>query len=139
MAQTSAKELKARRMGVFSLNSPWDPEKVDSRGAVMPKSGEQVPVDLSGRTGGRAELCPGLPQGCRASRAQESGGSWKAGEMKGIKCQKARSSPTCLSEKREAGRRDCSQLKGRLHAASVLSDSSASCGPQQSRSKTPPC
>lgn len=51
MAQTSAKELKARRMGVFSLNSPWDPEKVDSRGAVMPKSGEQVPVDFVRQNG----------------------------------------------------------------------------------------
>lgn len=51
-------------------------------------------------------MCPGLPQGCRASQAQEGGGSWKAEEMKGIKCQKTRSSPTCLSEKREAGRKE---------------------------------
>lgn len=42
----------------------------------MPKSGEQVPVDLSGRTGGRAELCvqgyhraAGLPRPRRVEAA----------------------------------------------------------------------
>lgn len=62
---------------------------------------------MKGRT-----MCPGLPQGCRAFRAQESGGSWKAEEMKGIKCQKARSSPTCLSEEGSREKRDGSQPKG---------------------------
>lgn len=49
--------IKSQENGGVFLEQPWDPEKVDSRGAVMPKSGEQVPVNLSGRTGQRAELC----------------------------------------------------------------------------------
>lgn len=50
-------------------------------------------------------MCPGLPQGYSASQAQEGGGSWKGEEIKGIKCQKARSSPTYLSGRREARRK----------------------------------
>lgn len=78
-------------------------------------------------------MCPGLPQGCRASQAQEGGGSWKAEEMKGIKCQKARTAPPVFQKRGKPGEKRLQPTERRLHAASLLSNSSGSCGPQQSR------
>ena len=96
-------------MREFFYKSPGILRKWTLEGLVMPKSQEQVPVNLSGRTGQRKgrTMCPGLPQGHSASRAQEEGGgSWKGEEMKGVGCQKARSSPTYFTERREAGRKE---------------------------------
>lgn len=64
-------------------------------------------------------MCPGLPQGYPASRAQEEGGgTWKGEEMKGVRCQKAKSSPTYFNRKEGSQeKRDCSQpMKGHQRA-----------------------